>query len=236
MKNNYISILMFLLTLCQPFVAYAQLDESTVYERIMARQNMDGYREGMPWNNSNVYVNTVEFDGYPAGFYTGVACFAFMMDMMEYASNYEYPIRKIEGSYNNIPKIRVGDGVRVKNDGHSVVVLEVDGSVIKVCEGNFNSSVHWGREIDLADPYVGFTYVATFWPDNTTGLAFNEFDVKVRDIYISNLSGMLVKEVSQTNQSTRTLLSDLPKGVYIVREGTKIYKVYNTGTSRDGKF
>ncbi|MBO7119109.1 MAG: T9SS type A sorting domain-containing protein [Bacteroidaceae bacterium] len=228
MKHYYSLVLLAAMTLF-PSMVCAQLSKNTVYERLIARQNVDGYREGEPWNNSNVYVNTVEFFGYPAGYYTGIACFGFMMDMMEYASNYEYPIREIEGSYDNIPEIRVGDGVRVNNDGHSVVVLEVEGSVITVAEGNYNRSVHWGRKIDLADPNVGFSYIATFWPEGSTGFAYNEFKEKARDISISNLSGILVKEVAQTNQPARTLLNDLPKGTYIVKEGTKTYKIFNSG-------
>ena len=228
MKHYYFLALLAALTFI-PSSAWAQLDENTVYERLMERKNKAGYTEGTPWNNSNKYLNTVDFFGYSAGHFTGIACFAFMMDMMEYASNYEYPIRKIECSYDNIPKIRVGDGVRVDDNAHSVVVLEVDGSVITVAEGNYNRSVHWGRKIDLADPSEGLTYVATFWPENSTGFAYNEYAETARDISISNLSGMLVKEVTQTNQPARMLLNDLPKGTYIIKEGTKTYKLFNSG-------
>ena len=154
-----------------------------------------------------------------------------MMDMMEYASNYEYPIRKIEGSYDNLPKIHVGDGVRVMNDCHSVVVLEVDGTTVTVAEGNFNSSVHWGRTIDLANPAEGFTYIATFWPEvsNTiaTGITDNDIDSPIGDLCIYNLNGTLMKRIPQTGVTIKSVLSELPKGFYIVKEATKTYKVYN---------
>ena len=154
-------------------LAQTPLNETDVYNRLMERQYMAGYSEGTPWTNDipyrrdDPYLNHVEFDGWPAGCYGGVGCFGFMMDMMEYASNYEYPIRIINGTYDNLPEIRVGDGVRLNNNGHSVVVLEVhpDGHTVTVAEGNFNSSVHWGRIIDLADPNNGFTNLATFWPE-----------------------------------------------------------------------
>lgn len=160
-------------------LAQTPLNETEVYNRLMERQYMAGYSEGTPWTNDipysfdDPYFNHVEFDGYPAGCYGGVGCFGFMMDMMEYASNYEYPIRKIEGSYDNLPEIRVGDGIRLNNNGHSVVVLEVhpDGHTVTVAEGNFNSSVHWGRIIDLADPNNGFYYLATFWPEQEPAVA-----------------------------------------------------------------
>ena len=163
-------LVVFFMATISVLTSFAQtpLNETDVYNRLMERQHMEGYTEGTPWDDDNhTYVNTVELFGVPAGWFTGTGCFAFMMDMMEYASNYEYPIREVDGTYNNLPKIRVGDGVRLYNNGHSVVVLEVaaDGHTVTVAEGNMNSSVHWGRTIDLSDPNNGFTYIATFWPE-----------------------------------------------------------------------
>ena len=54
-----------------------------------------------------------------------------MMDMMEFCSGYEYPIERIEASYNNLPVIRVGDGIRINNDTHSVVVIKVEKTGIR---------------------------------------------------------------------------------------------------------
>ena len=241
MKNQYawhsikglhrIIISLIVVTAFLPSLAQTPLNEQEVYERLMYRQYMEGYQEGTPWDDSNTYFNTVVFDGYSYGCYKGRACFAFMMDMMEYASNYEYPIRKIEGSYDNLPKIHVGDGVRVMNDCHSVVVLEVDGTTVTVAEGNFNSSVHWGRTIDLANPAEGFTYIATFWPEvsNTiaTGITDHDIDSPIGDLCIYNLNGTLMKRIPQTGVTIKSVLSELPKGFYIVKEATKTYKVYN---------
>lgn len=212
-----------------PSLAQTPLNETEVYNRLISRKTEVGYTEGTPWTNANKYVNTVTFDGYPKGCYTGIACFAFMMDMMEYASNYEYPIRIVKGSYDNLPKIRVGDGLRMNNNGHSVVVLEVSGTNVIVAEGNFNSSVHWGRKIDLADPFEGFTYVATFWPEesNTIATGITDIDSPIRDLCIYNLNGTLMKRIPQTGVSIKSVLSELPKGFYIVKEATKTYKVYN---------
>jgi len=241
MKNQYawhsikglhrIIISLIVVTAFLPSLAQTPLNEQEVYERLMYRQYMEGYQEGTPWDDSNTYFNTVVFDGYSYGCYKGRACFAFMMDMMEYASNYEYPIRKIEGSYDNLPKIHVGDGVRVMNDCHSVVVLEVDGTTVTVAEGNFNSSVHWGRTIDLANPAEGFTYIATFWPEVSytiaTGITDNDIDSPIGDLCIYNLNGTLMKRIPQTGVTIKSVLSELPKGFYIVKEATKTYKVYN---------
>ena len=241
MKNQYASrsikglhriiISLIVVTAVLPSLAQTPLNEQEVYNRLMDRQYMEGYQEGTPWDNSHTYYNTVVFDGYNPGWYGGGGCFAFMMDMMEYASNYEYPIRIIEGSYDNLPKIHVGDGVRVMNDCHSVVVLEVDETTVTVAEGNFNSSVHWGRTIDLADPAQGFTYIATFWPEESntiaTGITDHDIDSPIRDLCIYNLNGTLIKRIPQTGESIKSVLSGLPKGFYIVIEATKTYKVYN---------
>lgn len=241
MKNQYawrsikrlhrIIISLIVITAFLPSLAQTPLNEQEVYERLMERKYMEGYLEGTPWDNSHTYINNVVFDDYSPGWYGGGGCFAFMMDMMEYASNYEYPIRIINGSYDNLPKIHVGDGVRVMNDCHSVVVLEVDGTTVTVAEGNFNSSVHWGRTIDLANPAEGFTYIATFWPEESntiaTGITDNDIDSPIRDLCIYHLNGTLIKRIPQTGESIKSVLSGLPKGFYIVKEATKTYKVYN---------
>ena len=214
-----------------PSWAQTPLNETEVYNRLISRKTEVGYTEGTPWTNDDEYVNTVTFDSYPAGCYYGYGCFGFMMDMMEYASNYEYPIRIVEGSYDNLPKIHVGDGLRMNNDGHSVVVLEVNGTNVTVAEGNFNSSVHWGRKIDLADPNEGFTNIATFWPEESntiaTGITDHDIDSPIRDLCIYHLNGTLIKRIPQTGVSIKSVLSGLPKGFYIVKEATKTYKVYN---------
>lgn len=241
MKNQYawhsikglhrIIISLIVVTAFLPSLAQTPLNEQEVHNRLMERQYMEGYQEGTPWDNSHTYINNVVFDDSSPGYYGGKGCHAFMIDMMEYASNYEYPIRIVNGSYDNLPEIHVGDGVRVMNDCHSVVVLEVDGTTVTVAEGNFNSSVHWGRTIDLADPAQGFTYIATFWPEvsNTiaTGITDNDIDSPIRDLCIYHLNGTLIKRIPQTGESIKSVLSGLPKGFYIVKEVTKTYKVYN---------
>ena len=140
-----ITLLIVALVSMLPTMAQTRLTESVVYQRLISRQTQSGYTEGTPWTNADKYVNTVTMFGYGPGRFTGGGCFGFMMDMMEFASNYEYNIEKIEASYNDLPKIHVGDGVRVNNDTHSVVVLEVagDGHTVTVCEANFNYSVQW---------------------------------------------------------------------------------------------
>ena len=224
-----ITLLFFVLVSVLSSNAQESLNESIAYERLIARKTQTGYLEGTPWDNSHSYVNTVDFFGYSAGYYTGRGCFGLLMDMMEYCSNYDYPIEKIDATYDNLPEIRVGDGVRIMNNAHSVVVLEVadDGHTVTVAEANYNSSVHWGRVIDLANPSSGVTYIASFWPNVPISTGIGEMALQTRDVTIVSLSGTQLKSVSQTNRSVRELLSGLPRGYYIVKEGSKSYKIFN---------
>lgn len=243
MKNQYASrsikglhriiISLIVVASALPSLAQTPLNETEVYNRLISRKTEVGYTEGTPWTNDDEYVNTVTFDSYPAGCYYGYGCFGFMMDMMEYASNYNYPVRKVEGTYDNLPKIHVGDGVRFEGDyiKHAVIVLEVNGSSVTVAEGNFNNSVHWGRAIDLSNEYNCFKYIFTFWPEESntiaTGITDNDIDSPIRDLCIYHLNGTLIKRIPQTGVSIKSVLSELPKGFYIVKEATKTYKVYN---------
>ncbi len=210
-------------------LAQTPLNETEVYNRIMERQFMEGYMEGTPWDNSHLYFNMVEFDGYPANCYGGAGCFAFMMDMMEYASNYEYPIRIIYGTYDNLPEIRIGDGVRLNDDTHSVVVIGVndDGHTVTVAEGNFNSSVHWGRTIDLADSNNGFYYIATFWPESAPDVTITIGQYGYATFYYPNsaytipedVEAFAVKNISGKTLQLIPFSGIIPQGSPVILKG-----------------
>ena len=211
-------------------LAQTPLNETDVYNRIMERQYVEGYTDGTPWtDDTNSYVNTVEFFGIPAGGFTGTGCFAFMMDMMEYASNYEYPIRKVEGSYDNLPEIHIGDGLRLYNNGHSVLVIGVneDGHTVTVAEGNINSSVLWGRVIDLADPNNGFTYLATFWPEQQPDVTITIGEYGYSTFYYPQSAyvipdGVEAKAVENISGNILTLIpieGIIPAGYAVILEG-----------------
>ena len=216
-------------------LAQTPLNETDVYNRLMERQYMAGYSEGTPWTNDipyrrdDPYLNHVEFDGWPAGCYGGAGCFGFMMDMMEYASNYEYPIRVVYGTYDNLPKLHIGDGVRVNNNSHSVLIIGIneDGHTVTVAEGNFNSSVHWGRVIDLADPNNGFTYLSTFWPEQQSAVNVTIGESGYATFYYTNSSyvipeGVEAKAVENISGNILTLIpleGIIPAGYAVILEG-----------------
>jgi len=109
----------------------------TVKKRLTAKQIRSKiyglksrYPEGKPWTNGNL-------DKYGNG-----GCYAFMMIAVERVFG-KATLTKQHKSFN---KIRVGDHIRIGNF-HSVVVLKKKRNSVVVVEGNYNSSIHWGREI-----------------------------------------------------------------------------------------
>lgn len=209
-------------------LAQTPLNETEVYNRIMSRQNVEGYTEGTPWDNSHTYKNQVVFNGYNPGRFTGAGCQAFMMDMMEFASNYEYPIRKVECTYDNLPKLHIGDGARLNNDSHSVLIIGIDddGHTVTLAEGNFNYSVHWGRKVDLADPSNSISYIETFWPE-VPDMTITISQYGYATFYYPNSSyvipegveAMAVENISEKTLTLIPLSRVIPAGCAVILEG-----------------
>lgn len=116
--------------------------DSQIYDTIMAQKAV--FPEGMHWTNDNYY-------GWKGGTYTGgfgCAGFAFAVSDAAFGDTRA----QIHKDYSNI---KVGDILRVDNDTHSVIVPAVKESSVIVAEGNYNGTIHWGREIpktQLVDP------------------------------------------------------------------------------------
>lgn len=127
------------------------LSEAEVYAAMIALK--EKYPEGTRWTNANYYA-------WKGGIYSGgygCAGFAFLLSDAAFGS---LQARK----HNDYSNIRVGDIVRMDYDNHSVIVLEVKTDSVIVAEGNYNNSVHWGREISLSSIYKSGTYVMTRYP------------------------------------------------------------------------
>lgn len=122
-----------------------------VYQAMIALKSK--YPEGMPWTNANYYA-------WKGGIYTGgygCAGFAFILSDAAFG---DAPAR-IHTDFNNI---REGDILRLYYNTHSVIVLEVHSDGVIVAEGNYNSSIHWGREISYSEIKQTGTYVLTRYP------------------------------------------------------------------------
>ncbi|MCQ2492617.1 MAG: InlB B-repeat-containing protein [Lachnospiraceae bacterium] len=121
------------------------------------------YPEGTPYTNADYY----EWKGgiYSAGY--GCAAFAFMLSDAAFG---DLPARMITNV--EFKNVHVGDILRVNGDTHSVIVTEVKTSSVVLAEGNYNSSVHWGRTMSSTDVNKA-DYMLTRWPVGTFGEAYS---------------------------------------------------------------
>lgn len=128
----------------------ASITEESVYQTIMALKAQ--YPEGMHYtNDDSYYCKGLNIKGY------GCAAFAFICSDAAFG---DLPGR----THRNFDQIRVGDILRVAHNSHSVVVLEKRADSVIVTEGNFNSSIHWGREITRQELEQGSFVATTRYP------------------------------------------------------------------------
>ena len=115
--------------------------EAQAYRRMMALK--DEYPEGMHWTNDDFYA-------WKGGgkYYGGYGCVAFAYILSDAAFG-SLPSRYIADI--RIENVHVGDLLRINNDTHTVIVLEVNGTdSVTIAEGNYNSSIHWGRTLSAS--------------------------------------------------------------------------------------
>lgn len=121
------------------------LSPEAVYQTLIAFQ--ETYPEGTPWTNDNSYKGN-----------SGCVAFALILSDAVFGT--------LRGrTYNDVNEIRVGDILRINNDTHSVIVLDVTDDVVTVAEGNFNKSIHWGRTFTLSRLNEIMTYAYTRYPE-----------------------------------------------------------------------
>lgn len=110
----------------------------------------NSYPEGTRYTNDDFYA----WNGgiYYGGF--GCAGFAFMISDAIFGDNQAE-------LHCDLSKIRVGDILRINNDSHSVIVLEVNKDGVVVTEGNYGGKVHWGRKFSYQKLANVLDYVMT---------------------------------------------------------------------------
>lgn len=141
MKKKFLSALLVLILCLAPAMqtvaaAETQPPANQVYSAIIALKTQ--YPEGMRWTNDNFY--SWQGGVYSGGY--GCAGFAFLLSDAAFG---DLPARMLTSfDYSDV---RVGDILRINNDTHSVIVLEVYSDHVVIAEGNYNSSVHWGRSL-----------------------------------------------------------------------------------------
>lgn len=134
-------------TLAAPLSVHAETPD--VATQVMALQAV--FPNGMPWTNETQVYTSAAWPFY------GVGCTAFTMQVSDavYGKN-----AKVNLLYGVTPAdVQVGDVVRL-NGNHSAMVISVSADAITVCEGNYNASVRWGRQISTTALATQLTYIA----------------------------------------------------------------------------
>ncbi len=132
--------------------------EAEAYQAMIALK--DEYYEGRPWTNANFY----DWNGGIFSGGGGCAGFAFILSDAAFGS---LPARQLYAGEFAYEDIRVGDILRVNYDTHSVVVMETHDDHVVLAEGNFNSSIHWGRTMTKSEVMSTTVYIMTRYPEQT---------------------------------------------------------------------
>lgn len=126
------------------------LDTNGIYNTLISFKSK--YPEGTPWTNDRTYTTNKLFYNTK---YVGMGCAAFAFELSDAAFGDNYVTE-----HHDISAVRVGDMLRLDN-AHTVIVLEVRSSSVIIAEGNFNSSVHWGRELSFSEIEDSLDYIWT---------------------------------------------------------------------------
>ena len=110
----------------------SSVTEEEAYQILISLRST--YPEGMTLTNSYYY--------YSPCFGNGYGCYGFAAKLSDTVFGTGTPC----SAHTSFDQIKIGDVIRIGNS-HSVVVLTKSSSAITVVEGNYNSSVHWGRTI-----------------------------------------------------------------------------------------
>ncbi len=128
------------------------LSASAVYSAMIAFKK--SYPEGTPYTNDNFY----QWKGGIYGGGYGCAGFSFMLSDAAFGS---LPARQL----NTFGAVYPGDILRINNDSHSVIILEVTDTGVVIAEGNYGGTVHWERTLTNAQVYdVETNYILTRYP------------------------------------------------------------------------
>ena len=116
--------------------------------KIMAMKKT--YKEGLSWTNENrqYFWEATNCQCY--------GCIALCGEISDKVFGKYAPVTK----HSNFSRIKAGDHIRIGNE-HSVMVLQKNGNMLTVVEGNYNATVHWGRKITKKELQESGFYVET---------------------------------------------------------------------------
>ncbi|MDE7286285.1 MAG: leucine-rich repeat domain-containing protein, partial [Lachnospiraceae bacterium] len=144
------------------------------YEAMIALKDKDGYKEGTTWTNEEPYSDARGYYHWKGGILdgkniSGVGCVAFAFILSDEAFG-SLPARMYAEGEFSFEDIKVGDILRVNNDIHTVIVLEVSDVGVVVAEGNistgdYRGKVHWGRGISKEEVMSNTSHYITRYPE-----------------------------------------------------------------------
>lgn len=144
------------------------------YAAMTALQNQDGYKEGTVWTDYEPFSDEKGYYHWKGGLLGGkrisaVGCVAFAFILSDAAFG-SLPARMYAAGEFTYEDIKVGDILRVRNDVHTVIVLEVSDVGVVVAEGNISTGdhkgkVHWGRGISREEVMRDTSHYITRYPD-----------------------------------------------------------------------
>lgn len=150
------------------------LTPTGVYGAMIALKDQEAYKEGTPWTNDEPYSDSKGYYHWNGGTIDGknisaVGCVAFAFILSDAAFG-SLPNRMYEAGGFSYEDIKVGDILRVNNDTHTVIVLEVSEAGVVVAEGNISTGdhqgkVHWGRAISKGEVMSSTSHYITRYPE-----------------------------------------------------------------------
>ncbi len=173
-----------------------------VYEAMIALRDQEQYKEGTPWTNDEPYSDTKGYYHWKGGTLGGanisaVGCVAFAFTLSDAAFG-DLPSRMYGAGQFAFEDIKPGDILRVNNDVHTVIVLEVSESGVVVAEGNISTGdnkgkVHWGRGISKDEVMSSTSHYITRYPEGYVSPDDPSANVSIGSGTLGGLSWNLTK-------------------------------------------
>ncbi len=144
------------------------------YAAMIALRDQEEYKEGTTWTDYEPYSDAKYYywkggnlDGHRISA-VGCVALAFILSDAAFGS---LPARMYAAGEFSYEDIKVGDILRVHNDTHTVIVLEVNDAGVVVAEGNISTGdhkgkVHWGRAISREEVTANTSHYITRYPEN----------------------------------------------------------------------
>lgn len=117
---------------------------------MIALKSQDAYKEGVTWTDYEPYLDSKGYYRWKGGTLGGanivaIGCVAFAFTLSDVAFG-SLPARIYASGQFTFEDIKVGDILRVDNDTHTVIVLEVSDVGVVVAEGTLERQQQQNQE------------------------------------------------------------------------------------------